>query len=54
MELGCDGVLVNSAPQMQITPILMAKENVIVTSGRNGLFKAGRMKKIISHLPAHQ
>ena len=45
MELGCDGVLVNSAIALAKKPILMAqafKEAVI--AGRNS-FLAGRMKK---------
>ena len=45
MELGCDGVLVNSAIAHAKKPILMAqsfKEAVI--AGRNS-FLAGRMKK---------
>ncbi len=45
MELGCDGVLVNSAIANANKPILMAKAfRDAVTSGRNS-FKAGRMKK---------
>ena len=45
MELGCDGVLVNSAIANAKKPILMAKAfRDAVTSGRNS-FKAGRMKK---------
>ena len=45
MELGCDGVLVNSAIASANKPILMAKAfKDAVTSGRNA-FLAGRMKK---------
>ena len=45
MELGCDGVLVNSAIAKAKKPILMAKAfKDAVISGRNS-FIAGRMKK---------
>ena len=45
MELGCDGVLVNSAIANSKKPILMAKAfKDAVISGRNA-FLAGRMKK---------
>ena len=45
MELGCDGVLVNSAIANSKNPILMAKAfKDAVISGRNA-FLAGRMKK---------
>ena len=45
MELGCDGVLVNSAIANAKKPVLMAKAfKDAVTSGRNS-FIAGRMKK---------
>ena len=45
MELGCDGVLVNSAIANAKKPILMAKAfKDAVVSGRNS-FLAGRMKK---------
>ncbi len=45
MELGCDGVLVNSAIANSKKPILMAKAfRDAVISGRNA-FLAGRMKK---------
>ena len=45
MELGCDGVLVNSAIANAKKPILMAKSfKDAVISGRNS-FLAGRMKK---------
>ena len=45
MELGCDGVLINSAIAMAKTPILMAKAfRDAVTSGRNS-YLAGRMQK---------
>ena len=47
MELGCDGVLVNSAIANSKKPILMAKAfKDAVISGRN-VFLAGRMKKKI-------
>ena len=45
MELGCDGVLINSAIAMAKKPILMAKAfRDAVISGRNS-YLAGRMKK---------
>ena len=45
MELGCDGVLINSAIAKAKKPILMAKAfKDAVTSGRNA-FLAGRMRK---------
>ena len=45
MELGCDGVLINSAIAMAKKPILMAKAfRDAVTSGRNS-YLAGRMQK---------
>ncbi len=45
MELGCDGVLINSAIANAKRPILMAKAfKEAVTSGRKS-FLAGRMKK---------
>ena len=45
MELGCDGVLINSAIATSKNPILMAKAfKDSVISGRNS-FLAGRMKK---------
>ena len=45
MELGCDGVLINSAIAKAKNPILMAKSfKDAVISGRNS-FLAGRMKK---------
>jgi len=45
MELGCDGVLVNSAIANAKKPVLMAKSfKDAVISGRNS-FLAGRMKK---------
>ena len=45
MELGCDGVLINSAIANAKKPILMAKafKNAVI-SGRNS-YQAGRMKK---------
>ena len=46
MELGCDGVLINSAIANAKKPILMAKAfKDAVISGRNS-YLAGRMKKI--------
>lgn len=46
MELGCDGVLINSAIAHAKKPILMAKAfKDAVISGRNS-YLAGRMKKI--------
>ena len=45
MELGCDGVLINSAIANAKKPLLMAKSfKEAVASGRNS-FLAGRMKK---------
>ena len=45
MELGCDGVLINSAIAQSKKPILMAKAfKDAVIAGRNS-FLAGRMKK---------
>ena len=45
MELGCDGVLINSAIANAKNPILMAKSfKDAVSAGRNS-FIAGRMKK---------
>ena len=45
MELGCDGVLINSAIANAKKPILMAKSfKDAVVAGRNS-FLAGRMKK---------
>ena len=45
MELGCDGVLINSAIAQAKDPILMAQAfKDAVKSGRNS-FLAGRMKK---------
>ena len=45
MELGCDGVLINSAIAQAKNPILMAKSfKDAVISGRNS-YLAGRMKK---------
>ena len=45
MELGCDGVLINSAIAKAKNPILMAKAfRDAVLSGRNS-FKSGRMQK---------
>ena len=46
MELGCDGVLINSAIAQSKKPILMAKAfKDAVIAGRNS-FLAGRMKKL--------
>ncbi len=48
MELGCDGVLINSAIAESRSPMLMAKAfKDAVISGRNS-FLAGRMKKSLS------
>ena len=45
MEMGCDGVLVNSAIAQSKSPLIMAKAfKDAVISGRNS-FLAGRMKK---------
>ena len=45
MELGCDGVLINSAIANAKKPILMAKSfKDAVVSGRN-FYLAGRMEK---------
>ena len=45
MELGCDGVLINTAIAKASKPITMAKAfKHAVISGRNS-FNAGRMKK---------
>ena len=50
MELGCDGVLINSAIANAKNPLLMAKSfKEAVSSGRNS-FLAGRMKKKINLL----
>ena len=51
MELGCDGVLINSAIAMASKPILMAKAfKDAVISGRNS-YLAGRMQKnFLDHL----
>ena len=52
MELGCDGVLINSAIANAKKPILMAKAfKDAVTSGRNS-YLAGRMKKNFIALPS--
>ena len=52
MELGCDGVLVNSAIANSKNPITMAKAfKEAVTSGRNA-YKAGRMKKNLFASPS--
>ena len=52
MELGCDGVLINSAIANANNPILMAKAfKDAVISGRNS-FLAGRMKKSLYALPS--
>ena len=53
MELGCDGVLINSAIASSKKPILMAKAfKDAVVSGRNA-FLAGRMKKSILAIPSY-
>ena len=52
MEMGCDGVLINSAIANAKKPVLMAKAfKDAVISGRNS-FLAGRMKKKIYGLPS--
>ena len=52
MEMGCDGVLVNSAIAKSKNPLIMAKafKNAVV-SGRNA-FLAGRMKKNYFAVPS--
>jgi thiazole synthase len=52
MELGCDGVLINSAIAKAKNPILMAKsfKNAVI-SGRDS-FLAGRMKKNYFAIPS--
>ena len=52
MELGCDGVLINSAIANAKKPILMAKAfKEAVRSGRKS-FLAGRMKKKFFAIPS--
>ena len=52
MELGCDGVLINSAIAMAKKPILMAKAfKDAVISGRNA-YLSGRMKKLNTASPS--
>ena len=52
MELGCDGVLINSAIANAKNPILMAKAfKDAVVSGRNA-FRAGRMNKNFLAIPS--
>ena len=52
MELGCDGVLINSAIAKSKKPIIMAKAfRDAVISGRNS-YLAGRMKKSFYALPS--
>ncbi len=52
MELGCDGVLINSAIANAKKPVLMAKAfKDAVISGRNS-FLAGRMQKSIGAIPS--
>ena len=52
MEMGCDGVLINSAIANAKKPVLMAKAfKDAVISGRNS-FLAGRMKKNFYGLPS--
>ena len=54
MELGCDGVLINSAIANAKKPVLMAKAfKDAVVSGRNS-FMAGRMQKNYFALPSSQ
>ena len=54
MEMGCDGVLINSAIAKAKNPILMARafKNAVI-SGRDS-FLAGRMKKTFLHHQVHQ
>ena len=52
MELGCDGVLINSAIANAKNPLLMAKAfKDAVISGRNS-YLAGRMKKNYFAVPS--
>ena len=52
MELGCDGVLINSAIANAKNPILMAQAfKSAVAAGRNS-FLAGRMKKNLFASPS--
>ena len=52
MELGCDGVLINSAIANSKNPVLMAKAfKDAVNSGRNS-FLAGRMQKNYFAIPS--
>ena len=52
MEMGCDGVLINSAIANAKRPVLMAKAfKDAVISGRNA-YMAGRMKKKFSASPS--
>jgi thiazole synthase len=52
MELGCDGVLINSAIANASNPIIMAQSfKNAVTSGRQS-FLAGRMKKNYFAIPS--
>ena len=52
MELGCDGVLINSAIANSKNPVLIAKAfKDAVTSGRNS-FLAGRMQKNYFAIPS--
>ena len=52
MEMGCDGVLINSAIANAKRPVLMAKAfKDAVISGRNA-YLAGRMKKNFSASPS--
>ena len=51
MELGCDGVLINSAIAQAKNPVLMAKAfKDAVISGRNS-YLAGRMQKNYLQIP---
>ena len=52
MELGCDGVLINSAIANAKKPVLMAKAfKDAVVSGRNS-YLAGRMSKNYLAIPS--
>ena len=52
MEIGCDGVLINSAIAKASKPVLMAKAfKDAVISGRNA-YLAGRMKKNLYAIPS--
>ena len=54
MEMGCEGVLINSAIALAKNPIQMAEAfKYAVISGRKS-FLSGRMKKIILLVLPHQ